>query len=98
MYSLYILSFPVLIREKTSLEASITPVLSRESIKILTRGTTYSKYLSMKKHDKEENKEEQTVARTYRLTGLVLTKVKTNNLTSYAFLFVAVVYRPVNDY
>ncbi|XP_043276342.1 LOW QUALITY PROTEIN: uncharacterized protein [Venturia canescens] len=63
-----------LIREKTPLAALITPVLSRESIKSLTRGTIYSKFVGTIKQEQE--KEERTRSRTEKLTAPVLAKIR----------------------
>ncbi|XP_078045437.1 uncharacterized protein LOC144474468 [Augochlora pura] len=62
-----------LINESVPLAALIAPVLSRDSIKILTRGTTYSQTCNLTRQ-REESEENVTVPD--KITGLLLAKIR----------------------
>ncbi|XP_076380825.1 uncharacterized protein LOC117220319 [Megalopta genalis] len=61
-----------LINESVPLAALIAPVLSRDSIKILTRGTTYSQTINLTRQQEEP---EENVTVPDKITGLLLAKV-----------------------
>ncbi|XP_076653635.1 uncharacterized protein LOC143359536 isoform X2 [Halictus rubicundus] len=62
-----------LIDESVPLAALIAPVLSRDSIKVLTRGTIYSRASSLTTQQEETD---ETVAVPDKITGLLLAKIR----------------------
>ncbi|XP_076280792.1 uncharacterized protein LOC143209244 [Lasioglossum baleicum] len=62
-----------LINESVPLAALIAPVLSRDSIKVLTRGTVYSRASNLSTHQQEA---EENVAVPDKITGLLLAKIR----------------------
>ncbi|XP_023290353.1 uncharacterized protein LOC105697013 [Orussus abietinus] len=62
-----------LVKERTPLAALITPALSRESIRILTRGTLYPKTNTSQKIP---DKKDENTSSTDTLEGPVLTKIR----------------------